>query len=217
VRGRIKFEYTGLMRCGECGRMITAESQRQYIYYRCTKKGTKCTQKFLRVEALLTQIKESLKKVYIDNNTKNKIFKRFDFYAKRESKASISLSGQIQEKIAEIDSKIQKLIELFISQEISAEEYQSLKAKLLNEKQDLREKLGQIEKSSGGWLEQAKDFITTCNRIGSVAWQENPLPLRDFLKTVGSNFILKDLTLYFSYNKPFDIVAKLQGVEDWRA
>jgi hypothetical protein len=40
--------------------------------------------------------------------------------------------------------------------------------------------------------------------------------LRDFLKTVGSNFILKDQTLLFSYSKPFDIIAKSQGTSDWR-
>ena len=217
VRGRIKFEYVGLMRCGECGRMITAEYQRGHTYYRCTKKNVSCAQKFLREEALLSQIREALKKIYVDNNMKEKIFRRLDTYSAGESKASLSLSGQIATKIKEIDDKIERLIDLYISQDISDEEYQNLKAKLLNEKQALKEKLGQIEKVSGGWLEQAKSFVTTCNEIGSVAWQENPPPLRDFLKKVGSNFVLKDRSLLFSYIKPYDIIAKSQGVSDWRA
>ena len=90
-------------------------------------------------------------------------------------------------------------------------------AKLLNEKQALREKLGKLREISGGWLEHATKFVTTCNEIGSVAWQENSPPLRDFLKMVGSNFILKNRSLLFTYSKPFDIVAKSQGVLDWRA
>ena len=217
LRGRIKFEYVGLIRCGECGRMITAEYQRGHTYYRCTKKGTHCKQKFLREEALLSQIRLSLRKIYIDDTAKKKILNKLDNYATGESKASFSLSGQLGQRIKEIDSKVERLIDLYISQEINDVEYQSLKAKLLNEKQDLKDKLGQIEKISGGWLEHAKEFITSCNAIGSVAWQENPQPLRDFLKKAGSNFILKDLTLYFSYIKPFDLVAKSQGVSDWRA
>jgi site-specific DNA recombinase len=32
------FAFSGLMRCGNCGCMITAEIQKGYIYYRCTKK-----------------------------------------------------------------------------------------------------------------------------------------------------------------------------------
>jgi len=46
--------------------------------------------------------------------------------------------------------------------------------------------------------------------------KENPPPLRDFLKTVGSNFILKDLTLLFLYSKPYDIFSKSQEILDWR-
>jgi len=46
--------------------------------------------------------------------------------------------------------------------------------------------------------------------------KENPPPLREFLKTVGSNFILKDLSLSFTYIKPYDVVAKSQGRLDWR-
>ncbi len=217
IRGRIKFEYTGLMHCGECGRMITAEYQRGHTYYRCTKKGTNCKQKFLREEALLSQVQDALKKVYIDDRTKEKIFKKLDGYAEKESKASFSLSGQIAEKIKEIDAKIEKLIDLYISQDITEEEYQKLKGKLLNEKQDLKEKLGQIEKDSGGWLEHAKDFVTSCNRIGSAAWQENPPPMRDFLKIVGSNFCLTDRSLSFAYTKPFGMVAKSEPIKDWRA
>jgi hypothetical protein len=40
--------------------------------------------------------------------------------------------------------------------------------------------------------------------------------LRDFLKTIGSNFILKDQTLLFSYTSPFDVVVKNGAERDWR-
>ena len=39
-KGGHHFPFTGLMRCGECGGAITAQyaKQRQYIYYRCSKR-----------------------------------------------------------------------------------------------------------------------------------------------------------------------------------
>jgi len=46
--------------------------------------------------------------------------------------------------------------------------------------------------------------------------KENPPPLRDFLKIVGSNFCLTDRNLLFAYTKPFCSVAKTEGVLDWR-
>jgi len=38
------FAFRGFIRCGECGRMITAEIQKGYTYYRCTKRLTNCSQ-----------------------------------------------------------------------------------------------------------------------------------------------------------------------------
>ena len=55
----------GLLRCGECGRSITAEEKvktqkngnvHTYVYYRCTKKGTVCSQPFIREEALVAEL-----------------------------------------------------------------------------------------------------------------------------------------------------------------
>ena len=83
----IKYGFTGLMRCEYCGCAITAEKQKGHIYYRCTKKKGPClSKKFLREEALLSQINEAIKKVYIDDPTKDKMINRFDELFQEESK-----------------------------------------------------------------------------------------------------------------------------------
>jgi site-specific DNA recombinase len=87
-----KFTFTGLMKCGECGASITAELQKGHVYYRCTKKVTACTQKYLREEALLEKINNAILKVFVDNETKDKIVNRFEELAQEESKASSSLA-----------------------------------------------------------------------------------------------------------------------------
>jgi len=95
------------------------------------------------------------------------------------------------------------------------EEYQQKKAKLLNEKKDLQERLGEIEKTGGGWLEPAKELVTTCNQAGSVAWQGNPSAKRDFLKILGSNLILKDRNLIMKRAYPYELVAKISPSSNW--
>ena len=52
-----------MMRCDECGRMITAETHKGFIYYRCTKRNTNCPKKYLREEELAAQIKRAIQKV----------------------------------------------------------------------------------------------------------------------------------------------------------
>ncbi|OGY90909.1 MAG: hypothetical protein A3H70_01645 [Candidatus Komeilibacteria bacterium RIFCSPLOWO2_02_FULL_48_11] len=50
-----KFAFSGLMRCGNCGCLITAETQKGHNHYRCTKKKQKCDEKYLREENLVEQ------------------------------------------------------------------------------------------------------------------------------------------------------------------
>jgi hypothetical protein len=97
-----------------------------------------------------------------------------------ESKACFSLSEQVKNRLSEFDEKVERLIDVYINRELSQEEYAKKKAKLLNDKKDLEERLQEIEKSSGGWLEPSKNFVSTCNQAGSVAWQETPSPKKIF-------------------------------------
>ena len=94
---------------------------------------------------------------------------RFDELFQEESKASFSLSQEVKDRISEFDAKVERLVDIFIDRQITQEEYAKRKAKLLNDKKDLEGKLKEIEKSGGGWLEPAKQFVTTCNQAGFVA------------------------------------------------
>jgi site-specific DNA recombinase len=211
-----KYAFTGLITCSYCGCSITAEIQKGHIYYHCTKKKGPClSKKFLREEALLSQVNKAILKVYIDNETNDKMLNRLDELFQEESKASFSLSEQVKNRLNDYGEKIERLIDVYINREISPEEYARKKAKLLNEKKDLEEKLQEIEKSSGGWLEPSKNFVSTCNQAGSVAWQETLSPKRDFLKILGSNFVLKDRTLSMKRAYPYELVAKISPSNSW--
>lgn len=86
---------------------------------------------------------------------------------------------------------------------------------MLGEKQELKEALGEIERGSGGWLEPAKAFLTTCHEAGSVAHHGAPRIQRQFLKTVGSNLVLNDRTFSLTYTSPFQLVAERVGERNW--
>jgi len=161
-------------------------------------------------------INEAIKKVYIDDSTKDKMINRLDELFQEESKASSSLSQEVKDNLKEFDVKLERLVDIFIDRQITQEEYAKRKAKLLNDKKNLEGKLKEIEKSGGGWLEPAKQFVSTCNQASSVAWQEILSPKKDFLKICGSNLVLKDTSLFVSYKKPYDLVAQSQGRLDWR-
>ena len=210
-----KFAFTGLIKCGECGASITAEVHKGHTYYRCTKKVSACTQKFVREEALLEQVNQAILKIFVDNEGKEIITNHLEKLNRQDEQASSSLLSQLQARLKEYDSKVERLIDLYIAKEITQEEYQRKKAKLLNEKKDLQGQVDEIRTRGVGWLEPAKEIINTCNIAGSVAWQGNPGAKRAFLKNLGSNFLLRDRTLLFSMKKPYSLIPGIGLKENW--
>src|SRR5204862_5780723 len=58
--------YRGLFRCGECGCVITIETQKGHNYLRCTRRGKKdCSQPGLREEGMHEQIAEATRLVAV--------------------------------------------------------------------------------------------------------------------------------------------------------
>ena len=72
------FVFRGFMRCGECGRMITAEIHKEFTYYRCTKRNTICSQKYIREEALTKQIRGIFQKVSLCDDWTANILKELE-------------------------------------------------------------------------------------------------------------------------------------------
>ena len=150
-RGKISFTFVGLMHCAECGCLITAEVQKGHTYYRCTKKRGACSQRYLREEALLAQIGEAVLKVSIDAETKDKILNRWESQVSEASNASLSRSRQIAQRLSQCDEQMERLLDLYVAREITAEEYQRKKVKLLNEKRELRRRWARSkERAAGG-------------------------------------------------------------------
>jgi len=52
-----EFAFSGLMKCGNCDCLITAEKQKGHHHYQCTKKKQTCNEKYLREENLVEQMK----------------------------------------------------------------------------------------------------------------------------------------------------------------
>ena len=62
-----EYIFTGFMKCGSCGCAITAEKQKGHIYYRCTKKKGKCSEKYLREDLLVKQFEKLISTVSLSD------------------------------------------------------------------------------------------------------------------------------------------------------
>ena len=207
--------FRGLIRCNECGCMITSEIQKQiYIYYRCTRKRGNCDQPFVREEALVSQIEEAIEKISIGPEQKKFLFSKLDERASA-GLAEPSPSLSINTEIAEIDHKLNTLLEGYLSRIISEEEYKEKKSALLNKKIKLKEELAGCEGKGKVWLELARSIVTSAGQASYIAHRGSLEEKRQFLKKIGSNFRLAGAKLRFDYRLPYSHLVKNRQKINW--
>ena len=136
------FDFLGLMKCASCGCSITAEKQKGHHYYRCTKKKGLCQEKhYLREESLFEQIKSFLQKVSLSSQDTEKVLaelEKDEQQAKEEAKNNVK---NLKAKLLQIEQQLEKLLDVYLSEVISTEEYTSRKQKTLTRKLELQEKI----------------------------------------------------------------------------
>jgi len=196
-KGLKEYLYRGFFRCGECGCFITTETQKGHNYLRCTKRKTPCEQKYVREELITSQIKEEIKKVSLPLDWVNWMIEENRKDQSSEIQSSEIFSQKTKDEISLLDSKVEKLMNLYLENVLSLEEYRDSKNKLVNQKQLLKEKLSAFEKKSHNRFELTEKFLKT--NITNMELANEGIPeeiLREF-KKVGSNFIIEARTVLF--------------------
>ena len=212
------FAFLGFMKC-PCSAAITAEkkikpSGREYTYYRCTKKKGPCPEKhFLREEALIEQIRNYLQKVSLSSQDTEKVLaelKKDELKAKEQTK---NLVQNLKRGSTEIEARLEKLLDVYLNEVISAEEYTSRKQKILTQKLELQERIRDFEQKGLSWLEPAREFVLKLNYAEKLLNSENYAEMKTFLKNIGLNHILQNQKLIFSFNSPFNLAAEPRSGE----
>ncbi len=203
------FAFLGLMKCASCGCSITGERQKGHNYYRCTKKKGLCQEKhYLREEALAEQIKNFLQKVSLSSQDTEKVLAALD---SEQDKARKDAQGEVivlKEQLAQIETKLQKLLDIYLADALSKEEYATKKQSLLSQKVSLSEKITDFETKGLSWLEPAREFVKSLNQAAKLIGENNLSELPTFLKTIGSNHVLENRQFIFAPKIQYELVAE---------
>src|SRR3989344_4443867 len=100
------FAFSGLMKCGECGCLITAETQKGQNYYRCTKKKQTCNEKYLREEKLVEQMKSVIQKVSLSDDWAQNMLAEIEKEREQTQVETKIFVQNLQTQKADIEQKI---------------------------------------------------------------------------------------------------------------
>ena len=204
-KGLKPFLYRGFFRCGECGCFITTETQKGHNYLRCTKRKNPCSQKYTREEIITSEINKEIKKVSLPDdwakwmlaeNEKNKLV---------EAQSSTLFADNTKADISLLDSKIEKLMNAYLESALSLEEYREAKSSLVVQKQLLKEKLSAFEQKTNNRFELTEKFLKYNVELANEEVNGEKIRL---LQKVGSNFQIKDRTVFFEPRGAWRILAE---------
>lgn len=208
------FVFTGLIRCKECGCLITAEEKvnrygYHYIYYHCTKKKThvNCTQASIRLEELERQILDYLYRITISDRFVEWALKYLRKINEKEEDTRREIKKSLEKAYKQNQSHLDKLIKMRYRDLLSDEEFLKQKRELLREQAIVTEKIaspGDFEEC----LESAERFFLFLNRVRKRFEDGYLETKRGILKAVGSNFYLKDKKLFIEAKRPFLIIEE---------
>ena len=178
--------YCGLLRCESCGMSVTGEYRtkkqkngnvHEYIYYHCTKKNksVKCPEPCIRQEELDKQLSQLIKKFSLRANWAEKLLQMAEADKGKSAQSVSAFVQESQSNIRAIQTKLQRLLDGYLEQDIEREIYRDEKAKLLSEKKSLEEKISRIEQKQNDWLEPMENWINYAQNIGKIARDSNLL------------------------------------------
>ena len=183
--------FCGLISCAECGMMITAEKQKGHIYYRCTKKKIKCGQPYIREEELNRQLSSLIQKVSLRADWAEKLLEMAEADKDKSAQSVSAFVQESQNKIRAIQTKLQRLLDGYLEQDIEREVYREQKGVLLSEKKSLEGQITKLEQKQNDWLEPFQNWIKVASNLVKIASDDDLFEKKVIAKEIfGSNLRL---------------------------
>lgn len=211
------FAYTGLIRCGECGAMITAENHEKYqkngnyhhyTHYHCTKRKGPCSQKTIRVENLEKQLDEILEKICIPKEFIAWAMEILRSENSKESAERNAMMANFKRGYSVALKKLDTLIDMRAAGEITEDEYAASKTKAIEEKEKFNKLLNDTNARVDDWIERAEEIFDFASMAKEKFENGTPEEKRDVISTLGSNLYLRDRKLSVSLASPLVLAEK---------
>lgn len=198
-----RYAYRRLIRCHDCGRLLTGERQKGQVYYRCHDRS--CRGVSVRearidaaVEAVFALVSFSdqemgdLRDLVADAET--------DLLA-REAQAKAEAARRLEQ----CEVRLQKLTDALLDGVLDKGAFDDRRMSLLKERRDYLDRIEVSEPTFGAELLKAFELARTAQLSPQTL---SPAQLRESLDLVSSNFVVHGKELGIALRFPFDAVAK---------
>lgn len=214
------FLFRGLIRCGNCGYVITNDEKvkpngKRYVYLSCPKVKGHCGESRINEQEALKEIEKVFKSFKIPDGVLNEIKEhlRNSLHAKTEyrNRELARLEG-LKTKIR---NKKDNLLDMKLEGEIDKATYDKKKEQFDKEFEKVSSQITNYDKADEQFAITLGLLLDLASNAYELFKSSNLDQKRRLLSIVFSNFSLKGKKLEFSITKPFDAMVKWAQGPDW--
>ncbi|MBU0569530.1 zinc ribbon domain-containing protein [Patescibacteria group bacterium] len=203
------------MTCGDCGCGITAEYQKDYIYYHCSF-YRKCSQhRYTREKDINKQVFSLFGDINIGEKAGEIVKRKIMADRKTDDNLRKKRLGYLQKRYGLLDEWIDQIYDDkakgLMDEAMYQRKYNEYKAK----RKDAKESLEDYENGNFDTFELSTNLVDLSIRASDIYKKREPEDKRLLLNLILSNAVLKDKKLDYSLNIPYNYIVEYKKTENW--
>lgn len=214
---------TGIMRCGECGMMITSEvktkhykngNSQTFVYYRCTKKfnAKKCTQSYLPAKELEEQVISFLDSITLSEDFAQWAIKWLQVMHSNQEELRAAKYKATEQSYQEVVKRLNNATEMMLKGALQIDRGMEIQKELELEKSRLHEELTKMDSHVTEWSNLAVQTFDLVRNIKERFTNGSIEQRKTILRTVGSNLVIFNKKVDITIRNPFEYIQKAVSV-----
>jgi len=214
-----RFVYRGLITCGRCGSLVTAERTtnrygKEYIYYHCCKKNKNyfyCPEGSVQEQYIDSIVEAALEEVAVPTTVVSWVNERLDSLKAEARSAKEQSKSKLKQELAHIEGKLTRARNLCIDDVLSADEYKKERTRLIKNQQRVLDQLAKAEQDPE-LLEPFRSQISFVNQAKKVFRSSDEVNRKKIVQMIFSNLTLKGKNLLYVAKEPYKSLKKISSI-----
>lgn len=215
-KSKKNFAYRGLLTCGKCGCLFTAElTKGKYVYYHCSRSKGPCDSAYIREEQLDTMFADEIKKIQPDRQSLYYVTSRLLRRHNEDGAFRSDALARLRAEKTRLKVKMDKAYNDKLEGEITDAWWKERSSEWRKSQQDTDAAIERLEKGDAGEFNMGLDLLEMAGQASEMFKVRSLDERRQLLNIVASNFLVEGKSIVPTYKKPFDLLAKGLSCSKW--
>ena len=221
---RHEFPYAGLLRCKECGGVLTGEehikpSGLRYVYYRChgTRGNPRCRTTCLPEAIFEAEIKKTLRALALPQEVVAWVTENLKHTLAAETAADSASRRSLEEALRTAQGEGDTLLTLRLRSQVDEQLFEKRRIEILERQAKLKLQLDAPPTEPEEYLQRLTELFQFTNCCAAGFEQGTGVQRREIVQAVTSNFSVEGKNPLYIANEPFSFMGREGFISTWQA